>query len=178
MKNVFIAAAISGFIATGAVAQNTAFDNQERALEAVEDLEEQINDDAERDVVAFGTEGREVGSYGSISLRATATSDDDTTASDIGVGLRYGTFLTQQPALSSAKKMAKKQKTNCWPVLTTAATLAMRCLALQRPTCSLTAWPKLQVKHHRTFLLVLVLVTVSSTTLIFSGLSKLAPAIA
>jgi len=167
MKNVFIAAAISGFIATGAVAQNTAFDNQERALEAVEDLEEQINDDAERDVVAFGTEGREVGSYGSISLRATATSDDDTTAS-----------LTQQPALSSAKKMAKKQKTNCWPVLTTAATLAMRCLALQRPTCSLTAWPKLQVKHHRTFLLVLVLVTVSSTTLIFSGLSKLAPAIA
>ena len=92
MKNVFVAAAISGVIATGAVAQNTAFENQERALEAVENLEEQINDDAERGVVSFGTEGREIGSYGSIALRATATSDNDTTASDIGVGLRYGTF--------------------------------------------------------------------------------------
>ncbi len=92
MKNIFVLAAISGFIATGAAAQNTAFDNQDRAIDAVEDLEEQIEDDAERDVIVFGTEGREIGSYGSVSLRATATNDDDETASDIGIGLRYGTF--------------------------------------------------------------------------------------
>jgi putative salt-induced outer membrane protein len=92
MKNIFVLAAISGFIATGAIAQNTAFDNQDRTADAVENLEDQIEDDAERDLVAFGTEGREVGSYGSLSLRATSTSDDDTTSSDIGVGLRYGTF--------------------------------------------------------------------------------------
>ena len=92
MKNIFVLAAISGFIATGAAAQNTAFDNQDRAADAVEDLEEQIEDDAERDLIVFGTEGREIGSYGSVSLRATATNDDDETASDIGIGLRYGTF--------------------------------------------------------------------------------------
>ena len=36
MKNIFVLAAISGFIATGAVAQNTAFDNEARAADAVE----------------------------------------------------------------------------------------------------------------------------------------------
>jgi len=92
MKNIFVLATISGFIATGAAAQNSAFDNQDRAADAVEYLEDTISDDAERDLIVFGNEGRAIGSYGSISLRATATSDDDVTASDIGVGLRYGTF--------------------------------------------------------------------------------------
>lgn len=92
MKNIFVAAAISGFVATGAFAQNSAFDNQDRASDAVDDLEELIEDDAERDVITFGTEGREIGSYGSVSLRATSSSDDDETATDLGIGLRYGTF--------------------------------------------------------------------------------------
>lgn len=92
MKNVFIVAAISGFIATGAVAQNSVFDNQDRAADSVEDLEEAIEDDAERDLIVLGTEGREIGSYGSVSLRATSTSDNDETDSDVGIGLRYGTF--------------------------------------------------------------------------------------
>ena len=92
MKNIFVLATIGGFIATGAAAQNSAFDNQDRAADAVETLEDTISDDAERDLIVFGNEGRAIGSYGSISLRATATSDDDVTASDIGVGLRYGTF--------------------------------------------------------------------------------------
>ena len=92
MKNIFVLAVVSGFIATGATAQTSAFENEDRAADSVEDLEEQIEDDAERDLIVFGTEGREIGSYGSVSLRATSTNDDDETATDVGVGLRYGTF--------------------------------------------------------------------------------------
>ena len=92
MKNIFVLAAISGFVATGAVAQTSAFENEDRAADSVEDLEEQIEEDAERDAIVFGTEGRTIGTYGSVSLRATSTNDDDETASDVGVGLRYGMF--------------------------------------------------------------------------------------
>ena len=90
--SIFIAAAISGFIATGAVAQVSTFDNQDRAATSVDDLEEQIADDADRNLSQFGNEGRAVGSYGSVSLRGTSTSNDGDTATDLGVGLRYGTF--------------------------------------------------------------------------------------
>ena len=90
--NVFIAAAVAGLIASGAVAQTTTFANQDRTADAVTDLEEQIADDADRNLSAFGNEGREIGSYGSLSLRGTSTSNDGDTASDVGVGLRYGTF--------------------------------------------------------------------------------------
>ena len=91
-KNIFIAAAISGFVATGAIGQTTAFENQDRSADALEDLEEQIADDADRNLDRFGNEGREVGSYGSVSLRGTSTSNDGDTSTDFGVGLRYGTF--------------------------------------------------------------------------------------
>jgi len=90
--NTLIIAAISGFVATGAMAQTTTFDNSTAAADAVESIEESITDAAERDVSKFGNEGREVGSYGSVSLRGTTTSNDGATSSDVGVGLRYGTF--------------------------------------------------------------------------------------
>ncbi|MDO7728588.1 MAG: DUF481 domain-containing protein [Loktanella sp.] len=90
--NTPIIAAISGFVATGAMAQTTTFDNSTAAADAVESIEDSITDAAERDVSKFGNEGREVGSYGSVSLRGTTTSNDGATSSDVGVGLRYGTF--------------------------------------------------------------------------------------
>ncbi len=90
--NVFIIAAISGFVAAAANAQTTTFDNSEAATTAVEDIEEAITDAADRDLGRFGNEGREIGSYGSVSLRGTSTSNDGATSSDVGVGLRYGTF--------------------------------------------------------------------------------------
>jgi putative salt-induced outer membrane protein len=90
--NIFIIAAAAALIANAGFAQTTTFDNADRTSDAVDDLQELIEDDAERDTFAFGTEGREVGAYGSLSLRGTSTSDDGETSSDLGVGLRYGTF--------------------------------------------------------------------------------------
>lgn len=90
--NVFIIAAISGFVATGAMAQTTAFDNADATVDAVDDIEEAITDAAERDIGTFGNEGREIGSYGSVSLRGTADKTNGVESSDVSVGLRYGTF--------------------------------------------------------------------------------------
>lgn len=90
--SIFIAAALSGFVVTAASAQTTAFDNRGAADTAVEDLEEQLEDDRERDIADFGNEGRDVGSYGSVALRATATSNDGDDTSDVGLGLRYGFY--------------------------------------------------------------------------------------
>lgn len=90
--NVFIIAAISGFVAVAANAQTTTFANDGASDAAVEAIEDSITDAADRDIGKFGNEGREVGSYGSVSLRGTSTSNDGATSSDVGVGLRYGTF--------------------------------------------------------------------------------------
>mgnify|MGYP003669041856 CR=1 FL=1 len=90
--NVFIIAAISGFVAVAANAQTTTFANDGASDTAVEEIEDSITDAAERDIGRFGNEGRELGSYGSVSLRGTSTSNDGETSSDVGVGLRYGTF--------------------------------------------------------------------------------------
>lgn len=90
--NIFIAAAVAALTATSAVAQTTTFDNAGAAADAVDDLQEQLEDDADRGLTGFGTEGREIGDYGSIALRYTATSNDGDTGSDLGVGLRYGWF--------------------------------------------------------------------------------------
>lgn len=89
--NVFIIAAISGFTAVAANAQTTTFANDGAADASVEAIEDSITDSA-RDVGTFGNEGRTIGSYGSVSLRGTSTSNDGDTSSDVGVGLRYGTF--------------------------------------------------------------------------------------
>lgn len=90
--NIFIAALVAGLSATSAFAQTTTFDNAGAAADAVDDLQEQMEDDRERDIDGFGTEGREIGQYGSIALRYSGTSNDGDTSNDLGVGLRYGTF--------------------------------------------------------------------------------------
>ncbi|MBT8410787.1 MAG: DUF481 domain-containing protein [Octadecabacter sp.] len=90
--NIFIAALVAGLSATSAFAQTTTFDNVGAAADAVDDLQEQMEDDRERDIDGFGTEGREIGQYGSIALRYSGTSNDGDTTNDLGVGLRYGMF--------------------------------------------------------------------------------------
>lgn len=90
--NIFIAAIVAAMTSSVAVAQTTTFDNAGAASDAVDDLQDLLEDDAERDVPAFGTEGRELGDYGSIALRYTATSNDGDTSNDLGVGLRWGWF--------------------------------------------------------------------------------------
>lgn len=90
--NIFTAAVISAFVATAAVAQTTTFDNAGAAEGAIDDLEEQIAEDSERDIGRFGNEGRAVGTYGSVALRLTSTSNDGDTSSDVGVGMRYGWY--------------------------------------------------------------------------------------
>lgn len=87
-KKTFMVAVITGFMATSAAAQISTFDNEGAADSALDDLEEAIEDDAERDIDAFGTEGRAPGTFGSVALRATAT-DEET---NVGAGLRWGTF--------------------------------------------------------------------------------------
>lgn len=90
--NIFIAAAVAALTAGVAAAQTTTFDNAGAAADAVDDLQEQLDDDADRGLGAFGTEGREIGDYGSVALRYTSTSNDGETSNDLGVGLRYGWF--------------------------------------------------------------------------------------
>lgn len=90
--NIFVVAVITGFVATGAAAQTSTFTNDGAAVDAVDDLEEAIEDDADRDLARFGNEGRELGAYGSLALRGTSTTNDGDTSTDFGVGLRWGTF--------------------------------------------------------------------------------------
>jgi len=92
MKYVLLLAALGGAGATGALAQTSAFDTQGAAADAVTDLGDQIADDAERDIPAFGNEGRALGTYGSIAFRLNATSNDGDTGTDVGAGMRYGWF--------------------------------------------------------------------------------------
>lgn len=93
-KTAFIIAAttVTVFASASAQAQNTAFENQDAADAAVEGLEEQIAEDRDRDLEAFGNSGRRLGSYGSVSARATLTNDDEDDAADLGIGLRYGNY--------------------------------------------------------------------------------------
>lgn len=87
-NKTFMVAVISGFLATSAAAQVSTFDNEGAAVDALDDLDEAIEDAAEREIEAFGTDGREPGTTGSIAVRATAT-DEET---NVGIGLRYGLF--------------------------------------------------------------------------------------
>ena len=87
-----ISATLFIFAASAATAQTTAFSNQDAAANSVDAIEEQIANDKDRNLSNFGNTGREVGDYGSVSLRATATNDDDNSSSDIGLGLRYGSY--------------------------------------------------------------------------------------
>ncbi|WP_394180784.1 YdiY family protein [Yoonia maritima] len=89
---IIASAAIAGIAGASAQAQETTFDNQDAAANAVENLEEQIREDRDRDLDRFGNSGRRLGSYGSLSARATATSNDGDDESDLGVGLRFGNY--------------------------------------------------------------------------------------
>jgi putative salt-induced outer membrane protein len=89
--NVFVVAAVSTLLAGAAAAQSTTFSNSGSAEDGVTAITDAIDDDA-RDVT-FGNEGRTVGTYGSVALRATGT--QSTTSDDIvsvGIGANYGFF--------------------------------------------------------------------------------------
>lgn len=66
---LFIAAAFTSFVAGAATAQTTAFGNQDRVTDAIDDIEEDVQDSFDRDLRAFGNEGRTLGFTGSISAR-------------------------------------------------------------------------------------------------------------
>ncbi len=90
---VVAGASISGFMGSAAFAQDTIFGTASAETE-VEDLQDQIEDDAERDAFTFGNAGRTVGTYGSVALRANSaqsyTGGDDIIA--VGIGANYGFF--------------------------------------------------------------------------------------
>jgi putative salt-induced outer membrane protein len=88
---LLLTAACAGFLATAATAQTSAFNNQDRASDAIDDLDEDIEDDFDRDPMTYGNEGRELGFTGSVSLRGTAT-DGNTDNIDVGIGGRFGYF--------------------------------------------------------------------------------------
>lgn len=88
--NTLIIAAISGFVATGAMAQTPTFADQTASADAVTAIEDSIIDAAERPV--FGNEGRTPGTYGSVALTGSANTNDGAETSDVEVGLRWGTF--------------------------------------------------------------------------------------
>ena len=106
--NIFAAAVAAAIVAGAASAQTSTFSGANSANDQFDDLQTQIANDASRDVGRFGNEGRVVGSYGSIALRATAQNDNNgrdltdgagnvigTQKDDnyeVGLGLRYGTF--------------------------------------------------------------------------------------
>lgn len=91
-KYLVSAVAVASFAATGAFAQSTTFDNQNSSANAVDKIDEQIVQDSTRNIGAFGNEGRRIGSFGSVSLRGTMTTNDGSTTEDLGVGLRYGNY--------------------------------------------------------------------------------------
>lgn len=93
MSKRFVSAiALAAVTAGAATAQTATFDNQDQSSTAVDKINEQITSDADRNLGAFGTEGREIGTYGSVSVRGTSTSNDGSTENDLGLGLRYGSF--------------------------------------------------------------------------------------
>ncbi|ADO43455.1 DUF481 domain-containing protein [Ketogulonicigenium vulgare] len=90
-RNIFVIAAIAAVTAAGAQAQTSAFANQDRIDDTIEDLRDDIADDFDRDVDAFGNEGRALGFTGSLAARANvATGNSEST--DVGVGGNFGYF--------------------------------------------------------------------------------------
>lgn len=89
---LWLSIAAFGFAGTALQAQESTFDREGGAADAVENLEEQIADDRDRDLDAFGNSGRRLGSYGSLSARATLTNDDDDDVANFGLGLRFGNY--------------------------------------------------------------------------------------
>ncbi len=91
--SIFVLAAAAAVAASAAAAQTSAFTNQNMAADQVEDIQDDIEDAAERDTFTFGNTGRQVGSWGSVSLRLTdsdVAQGNDTT--DLGIGANYGWY--------------------------------------------------------------------------------------
>lgn len=84
------AAALFG-LTGAALAQTTTFDNQDAASDAVQDLRDQIDEDAERDTRPFGNAGRPLGFDGSVALRGTM-STGNTDSADLGIGANLGFY--------------------------------------------------------------------------------------
>lgn len=89
--HLLAAASVLSLTAGAALAQTTAFDNQDAAVDAFDNLQEQITDDAERDMEPFGNVGRPVGFDGSFALRG-QLSDGNTDSADLGIGANLGYY--------------------------------------------------------------------------------------
>ncbi|PIE09668.1 MAG: hypothetical protein CSA72_11340 [Rhodobacterales bacterium] len=88
--NIFIAAAVASLTAGAAVAQD-AFVNQDRTTDAIENIEENIQDSYDRDVATFGNAGRALGWSGSLSASTSMTSGN-TDNVDVAAGMRLNHF--------------------------------------------------------------------------------------
>ena len=80
-----LSAVLAGSLLPAAGFAQSVFDDANRAEDQVEDLFEAIEDDAERDIGAFGNEGRAQGFTGSVALRGIA-STGTTDSVDVGIG--------------------------------------------------------------------------------------------
>lgn len=89
--HLLAAASLLGLSAGATLAQTTAFDNQDAAVDAFDDLREAIDDDAERDIDPFGNVGRPMGFDGSFALRG-QLSEGNTDFVDLGVGANLGYY--------------------------------------------------------------------------------------
>ncbi len=93
-SNIFVVAAIASMIAGVAAAQTATLGTTAtgtQTADSVRNLGRQIQDESRR--TRIGNEGREIGTYGSVALRATSL--DRTAGSDVvtvGVGANYGFF--------------------------------------------------------------------------------------
>lgn len=94
MKNttLIMSAALATLIAGAAAAQTSTFNLDGASDTAVDDLEELISDERDRDIGRFGNEGRSTGSYGSLAMRAASSSEDGAVNTDVSLGLRYGSY--------------------------------------------------------------------------------------
>lgn len=80
---------LAAFMASSAAAQG--FSSTTAAEDRVEDLEDQIEDDRERDIDTFGNTGRKLGWSGSFALSGSGTTGNTETA-DLGIGARFFYF--------------------------------------------------------------------------------------
>lgn len=89
---ILATASITAVIASGAFAQGATFTLEDAADDEVEDLRDDIFDDAERDV-NFGNDGRAIGQTGSIALRVVVDDDPNGfTNSTVGLGVTYDIY--------------------------------------------------------------------------------------
>lgn len=89
ISKLLIASAISGFVAQAAVADTLLNDGD--AADEFGTLSDKIADEAESNEFTFGNEGREVGTYGSVALRASIT-DTTSRTTDLSIGAQYGIY--------------------------------------------------------------------------------------